>query len=609
MLQKKLEQTAKHFEQSPVRESWSNNMNLGPLSESIKPAMKSIDKDINTLIEKCQTPLKLVIMGEVKAGKSTLINALVGKVLSPTNVAETTASIIEISYDKNANGTIFTTSSNENIVGTLDEIYQTLDQKRTDMDFFKNVDYVKLGFPLKSLKSLHIIDTPGLATVREANEKRTESFIQSADVILWVFNGHVLGQADIEGKLEEVAMMGKPIIALINRVDELNTPADKLVNYLEKKIDIYVEDIMAISAKSALEGKLEGNEDKLRISGLLELLEYLETNIERNSENVQTHSIIQSSKVLIEKDCLFHDNINEDIARVISDLDVRKNEISFFNENIKRALQADLKNWFELEFLEREKEEMMVKVKQLGIFSKTRESKELSEELKDILSEKALERQLQEKYEDIHKQFMTKWERASAELASKIEAEQQIHYKNNLASLQMKLKELDSRAPSGEEALLDGAGKGAIVAGTYGATAAVYTAILGPAAASVSLIGAIGAILPPVLLVGATVGAVWKAITHKNEKNKFAQEIKTTFSDVKSHIEKQYLTSVLEGIDTESNKMANAIYNQICQHVCKNEDIELLVRLKQNNENYIRVSKMHLLELEELKEKVEQPIA
>src|SRR5699024_4493243 len=61
--------------------------------------------------------------------------------------------------------------------------------------------------------------------------------------------------------------------------------------------------------------------------------------------------------------------------------------------------------------------------------------------------------------------------------------------------------------------LFDGAKQGAIVGGVYGASAAAYTALLGPYAASVSLGMALSSAVPPVLLVGAATGAAIKFVT------------------------------------------------------------------------------------------------
>lgn len=55
-------------------------------------------KDLMALDAKTSKLLHIVFMGAVKAGKSTLLNALLGKTVSPVGISEMTASILHIYY-------------------------------------------------------------------------------------------------------------------------------------------------------------------------------------------------------------------------------------------------------------------------------------------------------------------------------------------------------------------------------------------------------------------------------------------------------------------------------------------------------------------------------
>lgn len=58
------------------------------------PEMLVLADDAATLEEKLYQPLRVAVLGEVKAGKSTLLNALAGGVIAPSDVTETTACIM-----------------------------------------------------------------------------------------------------------------------------------------------------------------------------------------------------------------------------------------------------------------------------------------------------------------------------------------------------------------------------------------------------------------------------------------------------------------------------------------------------------------------------------
>ena len=48
--------------------------------------------------------------------------------------------------------------------------------------------------------------------------------------------------------------------------------------------------------------------------------------------------------------------------------------------------------------------------------------------------------------------------------------------------------------------------KGAAIGGAYGFAAAAYAALLGPSAAGITMGTALGAVMPPVLMIGAVTG-------------------------------------------------------------------------------------------------------
>ena len=75
-------------------------VNTSPIHPHPEIITKSLEY-LETLKKKCSKNLHVVLMGEVKSGKSTLLNALVGEVVSPVGITETTATIINVFYMAN----------------------------------------------------------------------------------------------------------------------------------------------------------------------------------------------------------------------------------------------------------------------------------------------------------------------------------------------------------------------------------------------------------------------------------------------------------------------------------------------------------------------------
>lgn len=72
-------------------------VNASPVHPHPEIVTKSLEH-LETLKKKCSKDLHVVLMGEVKSGKSTLLNALAGEVVSPVGITETTAAIINVCY-------------------------------------------------------------------------------------------------------------------------------------------------------------------------------------------------------------------------------------------------------------------------------------------------------------------------------------------------------------------------------------------------------------------------------------------------------------------------------------------------------------------------------
>ncbi|MGB6406686.1 MAG: dynamin family protein, partial [Planococcus donghaensis] len=146
------------MENSPVRnlirleKKSPFDINLNIIQEDLKK--------LKVLVANLREPLKVVVMGEVKAGKSTLLNAFAAEQLSPMNVSEATASILEVVYSEEAYGKIV--MKEEEIEGSPKEIFQILEEKQNDQAFFDDCDHVEIGYPLLNLRNFTLVDTPGL---------------------------------------------------------------------------------------------------------------------------------------------------------------------------------------------------------------------------------------------------------------------------------------------------------------------------------------------------------------------------------------------------------------------------------------------------------------
>ncbi len=182
------------------------------------------------LRDRIDEPYMFVIVGEVKAGKSSFINALLGErdlcAVAPSPMTDTIQQII---YGE--------TARTEEISPYFKRIYQ----------------------PSDILKEIAIVDTPGTNTIIAHHQEITERFIPGSDLIIFVFeakNPYRQSAWDFFDFMH--AEWHKKIVFVLQQKD-LMDPADLEINrngvkaYAQKK-GIKDPVIFSVSAKEELEG-------------------------------------------------------------------------------------------------------------------------------------------------------------------------------------------------------------------------------------------------------------------------------------------------------------------------------------------------------------------
>lgn len=551
-----------------------------PNSIGLVSQLNSYRKEIDILIGKCYNPLKIVLMGEVKAGKSTLINALAGGQISPTNVSESTASIIEIKHASHSKSKLIK-KSGESVEGQSEEIYQLLDDHRGDQEFFSSIDYVQVEHYLPNLRKVQLVDTPGLATVTVENESRTVEYIQNSDVVLWVFSAHHLGQSDIEEQLNNVKSFGKPIIGVVNRLDEVDSTAEELEEFINDRLGFFIDETFAISAYQAFLGTGEKNEQLMQTSRFPQLLAYLEENIEKQTLNVQEESLISSAEALAEKEQIQHQLVVENADFLLHSMNRRKIEIQYHNKEIKQKIKLDIENWIENELFEDEKRSLLLEIDSLGKMAGKESYDSIASRFKKIVSSEEILKNLDKKYNDISAVYKGEWNNAIESIGEKINLEEEeFRERQSIVYNDIQLS-YTTLLPEGENIIADGAKKGAAIGGAYGFAAATYAAVLGPSAAGITLGTALGAFMPPVLIIGAVTGIAAKLVFGNKKKKEFSIEVTRTFEEAKSKVRHVFMPALIDHLEKQNTQTANELYNKICEFMSQGWTDQELNNLKQ----------------------------
>ena len=150
------------------------------------PPARPITAEVRrTLDEK----IRVAVVGRVKAGKSTLVNALIGKRVAPTSERECTKITTHYRFGSPERG--------ELVLRDGKRLELPLDGGSLPEDLpvdVTEVAHAVIWLQVDSLEDIILIDTPGLATTTTENEETTRRALlghdgaRQADALLYVFH-------------------------------------------------------------------------------------------------------------------------------------------------------------------------------------------------------------------------------------------------------------------------------------------------------------------------------------------------------------------------------------------------------------------------------------
>ncbi len=181
----------------------------------------------------------MVVVGEFNAGKSAVINALLGDSYLPEGVVPTTSELVLIRHSDAA--------------------------EKPGADGGMAVRRL----PVPWLQEVNLVDTPGTNAVIRQHQELTEHFVPRSDLVLFVTSADRPFSESERAFLQQVRNWGKKIVIVVNKIELLTTEAE------QRQVLAFVEQnamellgvapaIFAVSARLALEAKRRGVSEEER---------------------------------------------------------------------------------------------------------------------------------------------------------------------------------------------------------------------------------------------------------------------------------------------------------------------------------------------------------
>lgn len=519
---------------SPIRQRLSQS-EIVPFKDTVSESLNTQIENIKALNSSQYKPLNVVIVGEVKSGKSSLLNALLGKEISEVDVLEATSSVIEVVYNEN------------------DDISKFGELTRICL----NLDY---------LKKINIVDTPGLKSITKKNEEKTIDYIKYADIILFVIDATHLGQEDTIEALDLLSEYNKPIVGVINKCDLLLDNKSETIDYISSEYGIYIDRFFMISASLEYQHKISqktiAKTTDIVISNYTELRENFKKLTDfidflyLNANEVKDKSMKASIEGVIQKDIIVHHDYSKSMNILMGELKKYERLLQNKQDYIKAKMEFEINDWVDRIFLSEEVGKIETDIKNV----------------KSYINEAYLTDLINSKKGELDDLYFNEWSICLKEISEEMDDDikryvNDITYKNELLdtpSFKIDKEKTDINA------ILATIGTGAILGATSGGVISIYSATLGNYAASLTLGSAIMTYIPPLLIAGTLSGAVGKVIYDKviyDKRNKeilknidsFVKELKV---NIKEELNKDYekLNQEIVMTTTEILKNIKGIY-------------------------------------------------
>lgn len=223
------------------------------------PELAEIREELSRLKLRIQEPMRLAIVGMIKAGKSTMMNALLQDSVVSTGTTETTFNVNWFKYGESAKLLVhYKDVDRSPEERTMADLAKLTCRNEADRDFLLSIRHIEVLYPNSLLKMVEVIDTPGIASrykddadntlqllglTEKDLEERTNTEASKADAIIYIFSKS-LSETDatlvecfagpVRGKSTPINAMG-----VLSKVDQyyfsgINDPLEKGREIAEK---------------------------------------------------------------------------------------------------------------------------------------------------------------------------------------------------------------------------------------------------------------------------------------------------------------------------------------------------------------------------------------
>ena len=243
----------------------------------------------------------LVVLGDFKRGKSTIINAILGKSIAPVNVAPETFTINSISYSDTPKAEAVLKNGQRMNLLADDLVREKLEKLMRA--FPDTLDYIDIRDNAEILKEIRIVDTPGLSDL-DCLDKQVQDYLVNADAVIYVASAlspfSESEQFFLASHIRPLSF--NKLYVLVNMIDAMNTREDieKIINRVSELCEAIMPNAFVYGVSGIDEYRRKIGLNRPDIKGFQEFYEteFLKFEMSLKREIILQKDIIRTQRVL-----------------------------------------------------------------------------------------------------------------------------------------------------------------------------------------------------------------------------------------------------------------------------------------------------------------------
>lgn len=236
-------------------------------------AQEAIDRCQELVVQLAEDRFNLVVVGQFKRGKSTLMNAVLGRDILPTGLLPLTSAITTLCYGSKERVVLLRKGWTWELEAPLAQLADYITE-RGNPGNEKGLLEARVELPLPFLRrGLHFIDTPGIGSVRQENTATTYAFLPQMAAVIFVTSVEAPFSEAEERFLLDIRGQVRQLFLVVNKIDLLgDTEREEVLSYIQTHVEQILGTgevhLFPLSARDGLKARLNRDDVGIQRSGL-----------------------------------------------------------------------------------------------------------------------------------------------------------------------------------------------------------------------------------------------------------------------------------------------------------------------------------------------------